>query len=566
MDSILLSAPWDLHNVQGETFVLDDKNRKCTISGSCSPRIVAPIDLNPRYGPKRKYLPKLSFPFIWNGKICSTFLLPTDFRPNSLVHNFSIDVFLTDKSYEIVQTDIIGRPSGRHESDLGRRVDSFIEWQLHCFRELANYESTLSDLNEKSRNIARQTWEIARKIWIDLDRAESIMALIVKLAQDKDLLRVLKSIVQHPRRILLRYRENTKLDRIQELDSACIRDYARRPGRTAEEKAGPRQVLLAVKRKDSMETLENRLFSWVINGMHDRALDYVAMNQHHLEMGSNRVRSVGRCKRRCKEWLLSDNFRSITYDQLQHPLQPNYSLQMDDRYRHVYTTYRELLREKKALDDAWEWQRILWSESARQLMSCALTEIFKEKHTSTPYYRLEGENGIWTETPVCPGPFETSNGTCIVIDSRDVETNLKAWVEFPPFDFAPYLGNLGCDQALYWPSTYTLLIVWFIYWTGESDQISPLIIKASESLRLFSVDIRRYSRKPYNCLGLLLVTDHQPSAQSPGVDIETWPLEGELDTVGLRIPFTIDQTISEEFKNLIDDFKTGIHIVVDKAL
>lgn len=566
MDSILLSAPWDLHDMESDNFLLDDTNPICTISGSCSPRIIAPIDLEPRYGPKRKFLPKVSFPFRWDGQICTAFQLPTDSRPNKFVHDFSINVYLSEKNHEITQTDIIGRPSGRHESELGRRVESFIEWQMHCFRELVNDESYLNDLEEKSRNIVRRSWVTVRKTWVDLDRSEAIMALIVKLAQDKDLLRIFHSIAQHPRRILLRYRENTRLDRIQELDSACIRDYARRPGRTIAEKAGPRQVLLAVQRKDSMETLENRVFSWVINGMIERAIAYVATNQHHLQVGSNRVRTVARCNRKCNEWLLSENIQSISFDQLQHPIQPNYSLQMDDRYRHVYSTYRELLREKRALDDAWEWQRILWAESARQLVGCVLTEFFQEEYTSTPYYRLESENGIWTESPVCPGPFETSKGTCIVIDSRDVQTNLKTWVESPPFEFAPYLGNLGCDQALFWPSTKKFLIIWFIYWTGESKQISLLLEKAGEALRLFSSDVKRYTRKPYNCQGLLLITDHQPVDKMPGVDIETWPLEGDEEIVGLRVPFTIDHTNSEEFKKLIDDFKTGIHLAVDKVI
>jgi len=566
MNSILLSAPWDLHDVESGNFPLDDTNPTCAISGSCSPRIVAPIDLKPRYGPKRKFLPKVSFPFRWDGQICTAFQLPTDSRPNKSLHDFSINVYLSENTHEITQTDIIGRPSGRHESDLGRRVESFIEWQIHCFRELANGESYLNDLEEKSRNIVRRSWPTVSKTWVDLDKSEAIMALIVKLAQDKDLLRIFYSIVQHPRRILLRYRENTKLDRIQELDSACIRDYARRPGRTVAEKAGPRQVLLAVQRKDSMDTLENRVFSWVINGMLERAMAYVATNQHHLQIGSNRVITVARCNRKCNEWLSSENIQSVSFDQLQHPIQPNYSLQMDERYRHVYSTYRELLREKRALDDAWEWQRILWAESARQLVGCALTEFFHEKHTSTPYYRLESENGIWTESPVCPGPFETSKGTCIVIDSRDAQTNLKTWVESPPFEFAPYLGNLGCDQALFWPSTKTLLITWFIYWTGESNQIVPLINKAGNALRFFSSDIRRYTRNLYNCLGLVITTDHQATETSPDIDIEQWPSERKLEMIGLGVPFTIDQTDSEQFRRLIDNFKAGIQLVVEKAI
>ncbi|MGA1825732.1 MAG: DUF2357 domain-containing protein [bacterium] len=570
MDPILISAPWDLNVGESDTFQLNDNSLLYNIPGKCSPRIIAPIDMMPRYGKKREYLPQVSFPFWWDKHICAAFQLPTNPHPQKSVkedkHNFSINIFLIDKFHRVTQTDIIVRPSGRQESDLGRRVESFIEWQIHCFRELSNDESTISDLEEKSRGITRRSWTTVRRIWVNLDRKEAIMALIVKLVMDKELMRVFKSIVYRPRRILLRYRENTRLTRIQELDSACIRDYARRPGFTFAEKAGPRQVLLAVQRRDTLETLENRVFSWVLCGMAERALDYVATNQHHLKTGSNRVRLVARFNRRCKEWLSSENFQHVFFEQLQHPIQPNYSLQMDVRYRHVYKTYQELLKEKQALDDAWEWQPILWSESARQLIGCALTELFKETHASTPYYKSESENGIWTEPPVCPGPFETSEGICIVIDSRDVEANLNSWIHDPPFEFAPLLGTLGCDQALFWPKTKTLLIIWFIYWTGASNQIFPLLKKAGEALRLFSSDVRRHTRQAHKCLGLLLITDYQPEGKTPGVDIEIWPTEGNLETVGLRVPFAIDQTGSKEFKKLMDDFKEGIKIAVEEAI
>ena len=93
-----------------------------------------------------------------------------------------------------------------------------------------------------------------------------------------------------------------------------------------------------------------------------------------------------------------------------------------------------------------------------------------------------------------------------------------------------------------------------------------MISKAGEALRLFSSDVSHYTRNLYNCLGLLLITDHQTVDKSPGVNIETWPLNRVLETVGLRIPFSIDQTDSKEFRKLIDDFKTGIYLVVEKAL
>lgn len=565
MYPLVLSEPWGLHADSSGAFQLTGSTSPSRISGSGSPRIIAPFGIETRYGPKRKILPQISFPFLWGGDICIAFQLPSNHRPKKTIHEFSVDIFLQDGICEVIQSNVVGRPDANHESSLGRKVDSFIEWQIHCFRELSIGESTIAEMEEKSPRVVRRNWISVRRVWVDVDKADTIMALIVKLAQDNDLLQVFDSIARRPRRILLRYRENTRLHRIQELDSACIRDLARRPGHTVAEKAGHRQELLAVQRHASVETMENRVYSWVLDGMLRRAKDYVATNRHHAS--SNRVKIVSKCRRRCNVWSSSEHFRSVTFNQLHHPVQPNYSLQMDERYRRVYKTYRELLKERHVRDDAWEWQRILWAESARQLVGCTLTEFFREECSSTPYYRFESEYGIWTESPVGSGPFKTKAGPCILIDSRDVLVNPDAWINNPPFDFAPYLGTLGCEQVLFWPESKTLLVIWFMYWTGDSEQIGPILSRSGKALRIFSLDIARFTRQHHKCLGLLLVTDPQATGKKPGVEVEIWPDNStDLEVVGLQIPFTIDHTDSKEFKKLINDFRTGIQLVVDMAI
>lgn len=567
MYPLFLSEPWGLHADKAETSNPIGPNFSYKFSGSGSPRIIVPFGLETRYGQKRKLLPQVSFPFNWGGEVCIASQLPSNHRPQKAPHDFSVNVFFSDGVYEVIQSRVVGRPDTKHESILGRKVDSFIEWQIHCFRELSNDESTISEMEDKSRRIVRRNWLSVRRVWTDVDKNEAMMALIVKLAQDRDLLRVFESIAQRPRRILFSYRENTQLHRIQELDSACIRDLARRPGCTVAEKAGPRQKLLAVRRHASVETMENQVFSWVLHGMRGRVKDYVATNQRHLHAGSNRVRAVARCGRRCQEWASSEHFQAVAFDQLQHPIQPNYSLQMDERYRHVYKAYRELLKEQHVRDDAWKWQRILWGESARQLVACTLTEFFNENRASTPYYRLEGEYGVWTESPVAPGPFKTRAGTCMLVDSRDVLVNPDSWINNPPFDFAPYLGTSGCDQVLFWPSSRTILLMWFIYWTGVSEQIGPMISRAGEALRILSLDINRFTRQRYRYFGLVLVTDPQSVERVPDVDIETWPADSRmLEVVGLKIPLAIDQTRPEEFKKIINNLRTGIQLVIDMAI
>jgi len=564
MVSLLSSTPWGLHERDSQVFTLIGDRAGSRIPGTCSPRLIVPIEFYPKYGRKNKQLPSVSFPFRWDGKSYASFQLPTDPKPNSGRHDLASIVSVDNISHDIIQADIVGRPTKKHENELGRCVEGFIDWQIHCFRELANDDGIILDeLEEKTKRVIRRNWAAVRKVWIGKKADEAIMALIVKLAQDTELLRILENIAKNPRHILFRQRQNTAIDRIQELDSACIRDFAKRPGRTIYEKAGPRQKLLSIQRIESRDTLENRVFTWVLERMIERSWSYIATNKHHLH--SNRVELVSRCNRRCLEWQLTEKIKDVSSSHLHHPVQPNYALQMDTRYTRVYKTYKELQREQYVIDDAWEWQRNLWSESARQLMSCACTEFLNEKYTSTPYYRMEGENGKWTETPVAPGPFNTKEGTCFVIDSRDVSRNQTEWIECPPFDFAPYIGSIGCDQVLYWPRNNTLVVVWFVYWTGPESHIPPMVNSAGLALRSLTSDLHRYTRASHRCYGLMLLTEDQSSTLDPGVEVDTWPSTGDSEIIALRIPLNIDQTSSVEFESMIEDFKTGIQLAIDMA-
>lgn len=563
MVSLLSATPWGLQGEASEAIDLAIVREETKISGACCPRLIASYEVSPRFGGKRKTLPSISFPFRWDGQILSSFQLPTNSKPNQSLHDYSTKISLDDTSVEIVQSDIVGRPSKKHENEFGRNVQGFIDWQIHSFRELSDNSFLFDEVEDIAQSLVRRNWSTVRRVWIGKKSDEALMALIVKLAQDKDLLRVLETVAENPKYILFRKRQNTSIGRIQELDSACIRDFAKRPGRSMYEKAGARQELLAVQRLESRDTLENRVFTWVINGMLDRAWSYIATNRHHKQ--SSRVELMARCNRRWSEWISKESLKEVTSNHLQHPVQPNYTLQMDSRYSKVYKAYKLLIREQRVVDDAWQWQRNLWAESARQLMSCAMTEFFKEDYISSPYYRLEGDNGIWTDTPVAPGPFDTKRGKCYVIDSRDAHENAALWVDNPPFEFAPYIGTVGCDQVLYWPETKTLIIVWFVYWTGPVEWIPSMIESSGKALRNLVSDLHRFTRIPYNCFGLLLTTENQGEVTIPGIEVVTWPQRAESEIVALQIPFNIDQVPSQEFEKLIEDFKAGIQLAVEMA-
>jgi hypothetical protein len=563
MGPILSLTPWGLQEGLFQLLSFDVKLQQHTVSGACCPRVIVPVDLIPKYGGKSKPLPRVSFPFRWDGNVFSAFQLPTDPKPNIGLHDLTTKIVIQDTHHKVVQTDIVGRPSKKYENELGKSIEGFINWQIHCFRELSDNGFSLDGIEEKTESIIRLDWSSVRKAWMGNKQDEAVMALIVKLAQDSRLMRLFETIAKNPRHVLLRERKNTNLGRIQELDSACIRDFARRPGRTIYEKAGSRQELLSVQRVESRDTLENRVFVWVLKRMMERSWSYKSVNNHHDE--SSRVKLVTRLNKRCTDWQRDGKLKDLSGDQLNHPVQPNYTLQMDDRYSKVHKTYKELLKEQHVIDDSWEWQRNLWSESARQLMFCAMTEFNNECYTSTPYYRIESENGIWTEMPVSPGPFKTGSGLCHVIDSRDVNADLKSWIDHPPFDFAMHIGSTGGDQVLYWPESKTLVVVWFVYSTGSSSLISSMLKGVGVSLKNLSSDLQRYTITSYRCYGLMLITEDQGNTNKPGVEVETWPSTGELSAVALKIPFNIERASSVEFESLIEDFKTGIQIAVEMA-
>lgn len=82
-------------------------------------------------------------------------------------------------------------------------------------------------------------------------------ALIVGIAED--MINRLPITVTSARKILLRCRDFVPIHRFQESDVHCLRWYVQQPGGTKEEKAGNKQRLLAVVRKEFFNTLENQV-------------------------------------------------------------------------------------------------------------------------------------------------------------------------------------------------------------------------------------------------------------------------------------------------------------------
>jgi len=246
---------------------------------------------------------------------------------------------------------------------------------------------------------------------------EPRMALIVKIAQD--LRRQLPEIVLGIRRILLRERELIPMHRVQESDIGCLRWYVRQPGRTAAEKAGTRQKLLAVVRREIFDTLENRILKEFIRLCRREAYRYLqdVVGSDPKFQSATRSILVRSFREVCRECL-----RDPTLEAIRKPgagIAPNNVLLNDPRYRQVWAWYLQLLRHEEEQDRVWDWQSRMWADVVR-LMAGAALELWRteEGHRvsingltcrtivdSGMRVTLEQRLGCRIESGSEPGPF-----------------------------------------------------------------------------------------------------------------------------------------------------------------
>jgi hypothetical protein len=508
--------------------------------------------------------------------------LPTDPVPHRGTPSYLIAITILNETAEIRLENGIVRPPNRDDprvplDPVGQAAAQWIDWQVRAFQEAGHIPQGDADgIDATTRGgLTRRSWQTAAEVWLKSDTSSARMALVVQLSREDGLHRALASISAHPRRILQRYRAEAPLHRIQELDSACIREFARRPGMTAAEKAGPRQRLLTVLRREQRDTFENRIACWVMDAANELAREYAIANASLAS--DEKVRIVRRFQRQLGIWRASEPLVDVA-GLPQHADGPNYPLQFEPRYRLVWKAYLRVRREKWVQDDAWTWQRVLWADAGRQLLGCFLHERFDPAGISTPFYRSESRQGCWTAAPVAPGPFRTRWGNCLVFDSRDLDRGdgsaLRHWIERPPFPGAQYAGASGCDQVMFWPERDRALFVWHFYHaalTGLERDLQPILARCGRALEQLGGDMRRFAQAAPRIGGVLIVPDLARGAtlddrtERECVALEPGPrLVGGGAVNALCLPPDVD-TWSRFVPDLLEGLAAVVEDLMDRA-
>ncbi len=246
-------------------------------------------------------------------------------------------------------------------------------------------------------------------------------SLIVEVARNVP--GALASIVAGPRMVLTREHTEVPLDKIQEMDIFSLVDLARRPGRTVAMKAGPKQRLTALTRRESADTVENRVVLDFILRSARSARQYVdemcarcprrgVCRLHdpvvEKDCPSERVKLVAGYSRHCAAWVRSGAFAEVT--RLKEPrIRPNYVLQQNIRYVKVWKYYLKLLRLEDVEEDVWRWRRAAWSDMTKMLFMMVWEErlrpVARLQTSRRPFMiRSANRNGRW----FVPTPFEDS--------------------------------------------------------------------------------------------------------------------------------------------------------------
>jgi hypothetical protein len=260
-------------------------------------------------------------------------------------------------------------------------------------------------------------------------------SLVVDLARPKTFLEPLNRITERPKRVLRRIHDQERVQKVREIDTKCVVDLAKRPGAAIAEKAGPKQRILAIRRTESIDILENRV------AQHACSLADRASRRYLAEYGkwtgeSERVGDVERLQRSVLRLPKKQSFDGVT-SLIEPCRQPNYTLLQNTDYYRVWQAYVELVKNEDLRNQMWLWNRRLWRDYMTLFLSHAIQQISDDLgpetlvklNEKTILGNRKHQFGQWLLDDILPGPFvmdpnSESPGSLYLLDgSRDTLTN-----------------------------------------------------------------------------------------------------------------------------------------------
>ncbi|MGM0561640.1 MAG: DUF2357 domain-containing protein [Pseudomonadota bacterium] len=395
---------------------------------------------------------------------------------------------------------LLSRPYGKDpEADADKPDVRQFQFLMGLVGRMQDFDAALSE------DVRFLPWETVFHRWLEPEADQDpTMDVVVRHAMQHRARWA--DILERPRRLLNRTRELVGLNRVEELDTQCMTWLSRQPGRTTPERAGPRQRILALARNEKLDLLENRVFRDLMERTDAAARDYLRQNRgrqidQDARGRTSRYRIVEQYARECRRF--ARELEAMGVSKLDGVVQPNFVLIQDDRYRHVWSAWTEIVRRERVYDDLWRWQRRAWGEFAKAACGVALQAAHGgEVEIASPlFFRMEQRRGLWLEhdDPMVVVGFRKMGFVVEVLDgcSKDLapalpELGASAWLR---------VSNLSGGHNKY-------VAVWTTLGMGARSALRPFVDSADETIQFF----QKVQPQARLLGGLILQAESDPTA------------------------------------------------------
>jgi len=256
-------------------------------------------------------------------------------------------------------------------------------------------------------------------------------SLVVDLSRPLELINPIDRITEKPKKVLQRIHDQERIQKVKEVDIKCIIDLARRPGTVLSEKAGSKQRILAIKRKEKINILENRVTKHCCDLAVIGAKRYIREHEDIPTNISARKRSVLNLLKKSKSLPLKSTFKEV--DNLIEPCRmPNYTLMQNPDYYKVWKAYLQLVKNEDLRSELWRWNRNMWVDFIALYLADLLNKYKIENNEivemgeKTVFGLQKHEYGTRLSFDSLPGPFIFYSGeselTTIYLINGDRET------------------------------------------------------------------------------------------------------------------------------------------------
>ena len=248
------------------------------------------------------------------------------------------------REYLRLQGAMVGNPPQDDE------YDDFIlkVWEFFDLRARAeDYFQVHPYVAKSAQGALPLPWREIKSAFEKSGPPETVLTLVAKRHYG-----TIDAIVGNIRKVLARERSKVQIGRVQQIDSHCLRWLTRQPGYSPIEKAGARQEILGVVRRENFDTLENRVLKDFLRRCLALSSVYLRKNDK-AEWGKEAtIIAVRRLKALCIGALEQPEFEKVK--SVSELPQPNYVLQQDRLYSRIWGEYLKILREEDVAERLWD--------------------------------------------------------------------------------------------------------------------------------------------------------------------------------------------------------------------